>query len=682
MISGDLDWCLSQVSVNETQITLWLGDNNLPNTAALKGKQAQQWLGQECEQLVINCHSSLNSDAHNSNGLDLNAIGALSGTLKAGGICYLLCPALSQWVKASSRLTQHLINTIKEDDNLILLEQGCEIDLTPIEIKSQPHPPSKNAFNHSAYKTEQQQTAVEKIKRVVLGHRRRPLVLTADRGRGKSSALGIALAELLIEGKQKIIISAPRVASIHAVFSRASERLNVIKQSTTELITEQGTVQFMPPDELVRLNPNADLVMIDEAAAIPAPMLTQMVNNHSRIVFTSTIAGYEGTGRGFEIRFKQTLNLLTPNWQAYSMDQPIRWAVNDPLEQFVNQALMLNAHAATLTQSNNQIALSELEFTYWDRNKLLDDNQSLSQIIGLLTLSHYKTTPNDFKHLLEGSDVELYTLSNDDGIVATALIAKEGQLPEKLCQQIWQGERRPKGHLLPQTLSCHAGFIDAPKYSYARVIRIAVHPDIHSKGIGSHLLNLLSAHIKQQGIDFVGSSFGATNQLLNFWHNNGFTTVRLGLTIEATSNEYSVVVLKTLNSAAQHFQWTIQRKFDHELPQQLIEFYWLLPAPVVIRLLQQQKIENLQALTTQECADVESYINHKREYEFASIALHKLTLLAVIKNKAASLSDLQQQLLVAKVLRKQSWPIICDDLGFTGKKMAVTELKKVFCQLV
>ncbi|NQZ11850.1 MAG: tRNA(Met) cytidine acetyltransferase, partial [Algicola sp.] len=464
-------------------------------------------------------------------------------------------------------------------------------------------------------------------------------------------------------------------AAIHAVFTRAVELLTVIKQSATELITRQGTVQFMPPDELIRLNPSADLVMIDEAAAIPAPMLTQLVNQYSRIVFTSTIAGYEGTGRGFEIRFKQTLNQLTPSWQAYSMDQPIRWAANDPLEQFINQALMLNAQPA---QTNSRIIKSELKFTYWDRDKLLDDTQSLSHIIGLLTLSHYKTTPNDFKHLLDGSDVALYTLSKDDAIIATALIAIEDDLSDDLCQQIWQGERRPKGHLLPQTLSCHAGFIDAPKYRYARVIRIAVHPNIHSKGIGSQLLDQLTAHIKHQGIDFVGSSFGATNRLLHFWRNNGFATVRLGLTIEATSNEYSAVVLKPLNSAAQTFRSSMQHKFNHELPQLLIEFYPLLPAKLVIQLLQRQSVEYLPAMTEQEQADVDCYINHKREYEFASVALYKLTLLSIAKGLAITLSDLQQQLLVAKVLRKEPWQVICDELGFNGKKMAAAELKQTF----
>ena len=47
-------------------------------------------------------------------------------------------------------------------------------------------------------RTADQQRAVDAVVRVVTGHRRRPVVLTSDRGRGKSAAFGIAAAQLTI----------------------------------------------------------------------------------------------------------------------------------------------------------------------------------------------------------------------------------------------------------------------------------------------------------------------------------------------------------------------------------------------------------------------------------------------------------------------------------------------------
>jgi tRNA(Met) cytidine acetyltransferase len=689
VIAGQWDWCLAQLDdLSNQHNTFWLGDlpENRPTTTALTPQQTLQRLGQECDQLVINGFS----------GIDLNALGAISGTLTAGGLCYLLCPELAKWpllpdpqnqrfcvypydaASMPNRLVQHLVNTIIADKHCLLIEQDTDTTPPPSTIiATQPKTPQPI---NPPYKTEQQQLAVEKIKKVATGHRRRPLVLTADRGRGKSSALGLALSELLKAGKRNIIISAPHVASVAAVFERAVEQLNVIKQSATELITTEGSITFIAPDELIRQQPQADLVMIDEAAAIPAPMLTQLLKQYSRLVFTSTIAGYEGTGRGFEIRFKQTLNQLTPDWQAYHMTQPIRWAEHDPLEQFIHQALMLNAQAAEVMTKvvTSDFTPEQVTLTWQNRNTLLDNSKTLSQIIGLLTLAHYKTTPNDFRHLLDGSNIQLYTQTLNGDVVGTALVAIEGNFPDVLCEAIYHGERRPKGHLLPQTLSTHAGFIKAGQFRYARVMRIAIHPELQNQGLGSQLLQQLAAAFTQQSIDFIGAGFGVTGPLLSFWQNNGMHIVRLGLNVEATSNEYSSIVLQPLNAPATNLLNDMQHKFDDQLPHLLTEFYPLLPAGLVLQLLQQQTVKRLAPLDAQDLLDIDSYIHHRREYEFCSLALYKLALLAIAEQRTQRLDEQQVALLVAKVFRRQSWQEVCRDCGFVGKKVAAGALKRVF----
>ena len=678
VLCGERNWCQSQLELPQGNV-LWLGASAPEGTTQVNAKQARQWLGQECDALVIDAFE----------GIDLNALGALAGTIKAGGRCWLLCPPLAQWPQlpdsqarrfcvypedqspTTSLLNQWLVNTIKASPFVIVVEQDKPLPQPALKAVIEP----EFVFEHPTCLTQQQVMAVTRIRKVAEGHRKRPLVLTADRGRGKSSALGLAVAELLQAGKQHIIVSAPQLDSVQAVFARAREQLTVETQTHTLLDCAEGTLQFMAPDEIIRTRPKTDLLLIDEAAAIPAPMLTELLKHYSRIVFTSTISGYEGTGRGFEVRFKKTLSELTPQWQAWHMDTPIRWANGDPLEAFVNQALLLDTQAAEISDG---VKKREPIFSLLDKQTLVQQPRLLSQIIGLLTLAHYKTTPNDLRHLLDGNNIEVFVLSHADKVIGTALIAREGALPDDLAQAIFNGERRPRGHLLPQTLCYHAGFLAAAAPSYARVVRIAIHPDIQQQGLGSKILTELAQHYRQQGLDFVGSSFGATADLLRFWRRNGFIPARLGQTLEATSNEYSAVVLKPLSITARFLTRQLHHTFTSALPRQLTGHHQYLAPQALAELLKDTPVK---PLSPNELALLTSYLDHKREYEFAEEALHKVLLNALTGHECEQLSTQELQLMVDKVLRKHSWQTVVKSTGLTGKKAAVEALKAAFGKL-
>jgi tRNA(Met) cytidine acetyltransferase len=182
--------------------------------------------------------------------------------------------------------------------------------------------------------------AIEAVEHVATGHRRRPLVLTSDRGRGKSAALGIGAAHLMRRGIERIIVTAPRPDSAEQLFRHASRLLPGARSGRYSLSTDEAHLVFVAPDELVQTHPPADLLLVDEAAAIPTPMLERMLAQYSRIVFSTTVHGYEGTGRGFAVRFQQVLDHQTPGWRALRLHQPIRWAAQDPLERFVFRALL------------------------------------------------------------------------------------------------------------------------------------------------------------------------------------------------------------------------------------------------------------------------------------------------------------------------------------------------------
>ena len=101
-----------------------------------------------------------------------------------------------------------------------------------------------------------------------------------------------------------------------------------------------GSVEFIAIDQLLKKPVNASLVLIDEAAALPIYLLEQLLMNNSRLVFASTIHGYEGAGRGFTLKFQETLAAKYPKWRSLHLHEPIRWGVNDPLERLVFEACL------------------------------------------------------------------------------------------------------------------------------------------------------------------------------------------------------------------------------------------------------------------------------------------------------------------------------------------------------
>ena len=71
-------------------------------------------------------------------------------------------------------------------------------------------------------------------------------------------------------------------------------------------------------------------------------------------------------------------------------------------------------------------------------------------------------------------------------------------------------------------------------------MRIAVHPDLHSRGIGSEMLSKL---LGLNEYEYYSSSFGATEELIRFWHNNEFVPIKLGSHKDQASGTYSVVMV-------------------------------------------------------------------------------------------------------------------------------------------
>ena len=580
VVSGERDWLKRQIAALDSHLSCdpvcclssWLmiadKDHGLPLTETLKpiaGKQAHQILGREFPGILFDVWGGFNP----------NAFGQVCGTLVAGGVMIVLAPPLSDWpafadpehhslitgsgsiADVGNRFIQHLVGVIQADTDAVVLQQHEPLPSLPSTSVSQNDNPVvgvSDSENGVALTADQQRIVSNCVEHFKTSEKQ-VTVITADRGRGKSAALGLIAAELMLSETLNILVTAPGRGAVESLFTMLKPQCQAGGVLNNKLQIGQSRLRFMLPDQLLNEQPEADLLLVDEAAAIPAPVLRQLLE-YDQVIYASTIHGYEGTGQGFAVRFLNQLSVLRSEWRHLRMTQPIRWSEGDPLEAFCYKALLLDAEpvaADELSLSGDAISCRRL-----DRDELLQQPALLKQVFGLLILAHYRTTPGDLRILLDSPNLQVWiaeTIVKGEIVpVATALLAEEGPIEEALAQEIRAGRRRPKGQLIPQTLLAHSQIEDAGRYKGLRIMRIAVLPELQRQRIGQQLVDAIGLEALSH-YDWLGTSFGLTSGLLRFWQTTGMALVRLGHKRDKVSATHAAVMLKALSPAAADLQY-------------------------------------------------------------------------------------------------------------------------------
>lgn len=659
-LEGEQADCIARADALLGEAVFWLGEgpachNPLPAAKAL------QRLGQECDTLVLNAFSGFHPDA----------FGALAGTLRAGGLLLLLTPPRAQWPGYPDPDRVRLVARPEEAAQaghgfiarlMRLLEGDPALSLLPPDDGKpwQPLGPDRPLSDDQAL-------ALPAIHKVLHGHRRRPLVLSADRGRGKSSLLGIAAAELLRDQPDlQIIVTAPSQGTVATLFDHAAKRLGTTVEKLAGLA-------YCSPDRLVQEGLQPDLLLVDEAAAIPTPLLEAMLARHSRIVFATTEHGYEGTGRGFHLRFKRVLDRETPDWQEVHLASPIRWSARDPLEPLVFRLLGLNAEVA------DPLPPTRPHWRMIEQDVLAKDDALLNQVFGLLVLAHYQTTPSDLRALLESPSLDIHLLEEAQSLLGVALVAREGQIEPELAEAIWAGRRRPRGHLLPQSLLAHAGCRTAGERSYARVMRIAIHPELHRHGLGSLLLGQLEAYYRQAGLDYLGSAFSASADLLPFWRKAGLVALRIGLQRDAASGSHAALLLKALKAEHEPELALWRRRFVAQLPTLLAgEMKGLDPELVW------QCVQGSEPVSGEPdafvCDELACFAHHHKPFELCQPSLQHW--LAGNIDRLAPLTADERHLLIAAIWQYADWTRLAGRLQLAGKPALIKALRALLARLL
>ncbi|MBF0752148.1 MULTISPECIES: tRNA(Met) cytidine acetyltransferase TmcA [unclassified Pasteurella] len=510
--------------------------DSLPPQVLIVGEQGVHFskvtnlLGQEFEHILFDAR----------HGIHLEALAIAVGTLKMGGT---FCLVLSAWEDLEKRpdfdsLRWNSGTSVISTANFIHHFKQC-VEHHHFPILRQESAVSFPSVFHCEEKGKSATVEQQQILEQILQRKCDLYFLTAKRGRGKSALLGLLVNHI----DTPIYLTAPNKNAVNSLYDFAKE-----------------SVEFIAPDELSqRLRQNAAFaenawLLVDEAAMIPLSLLQQFSQYFRHIVFSTTIHSYEGTGRGFELKFKQKMHRT---FQQFELYQPLRWQKNDVLEDFIEDLLLLEVE-----DKFEQIA-------YNPQEEVQIDEIAQSQLIrapeffyGLMTLAHYRTSPIDLRRLFDGTGQRFYLAKYQRQLIGAIWALEEGGMEdETLIEQIRQGTRRPKGNLVPQSLCFHGNFPQACSLKSLRISRIAVQPHWQQKGIGQRLIS----SIDNAKVDFLSVSFGYTEELAHFWQKCGFILVHLGEHQEASSGCYSAIAVKGISEEGIAFVKIAQRQFQRNV---------------------------------------------------------------------------------------------------------------------
>ncbi|WP_086981253.1 GNAT family N-acetyltransferase [Vibrio aphrogenes] len=687
-----------QISNNEV---VWLGgEQTLLPSVHYGYKQGQQLLGQEIKILIVDF----------SCGFDANSFNAALGALCGGSILFFIhLNALAndyagQWIKRHV----HCWPQIRSLDSPLELDEAAvqalhlepALELQPFveqadtqaSFSQQVSPPEPAESQHSF---SQQQIAVQAIEKVLTGHRRRPLVINANRGRGKTSSLGIAAAKLMVERRISIIVTAPSVKSLSPLFTflaqagEGDSEITWLSQQANHWTLSNGSqLRFIAPDELLLSEVPADLVLVDEAAALPLPMLIQFVERYHRLVLSSTIHGYEGCGRGFTLKFLPWLDAHRPGWKLQSLTQPIRWAEFDPLEAWCFASFLLDADAhaqapwsdgeltAQLPTLTDNVRLQRIA-----KSQLVDDPKLFTELFGTLVLAHYQTSPNDLLQVLATDEIEVFAIIHSGSqphhlkILGCILTCREGQLSLPLISDIQKGKRRPKGHLAAAYLANHLAIDEPALQASIRVMRIAVHPSLHRHGIGVKALEELADCVRNE-FDFISVSFGATAELIGFWQSQ-FHLVSLGTRRDQSSGCYSAFMVQPLSESAQYWVERAHHHWAQQFQIALPFLYQQIQADTLAHLLFASSTAKVVSLPRVLC----HYAHGGNSFETALVTFQQFVFQYLQQSSSKDLTlgrmtlSPELRVVIDKVLLVQTWQEVAHKHQLTGRKQIEQTLK-------
>ncbi|MCP4875390.1 MAG: tRNA(Met) cytidine acetyltransferase [Gammaproteobacteria bacterium] len=645
VLQGTRSWCDERFeTIFQLHPTMQVLSNRNLVASATPFSKTDACLGSEARLVAMDLFEGFSADV----------LCIAAGLVCSGGILLLLSPIPRDWDMASDHyarwqgheisrrayFAEYFFNALEEDGKagVVLTE---EFDFASAASLSSLPVLQRTTIEDG--QTTEQRNCLQRVEQWLSSGRNGIVLINAGRGRGKSTCLGLLVKKF--QSSYKILLSANS------------------KQTAGALLDVVPDAEFVAPDRLLQHCPEADLLVIDEAAMIPLSILHRLSRIYPRLVMATTHGGYEGTGQGFMLRFVSALE--QHELIRLELEKPVRWCQQDHLEYWLDHCLML---ADDSTQQSSAPDLQACEL------RLLEDPTEpkffdlLKQVYPLLNSAHYRTRPSDLRMLMENPDLVLIVACCEGWVVAAALLNIEGGFETDMCEEIFLGRRRPRGHLLAQMLTAQAGLRYFARYRGIRIQRIAVAGHCRRNGLGTRLLQRALRYASDNSLDYVGASFALDPDTACFWQHAGFKPVHISYGKGKSSGSQSIAVLQAVNAEISAEMNKLQQRISLQLPTWMTQFLQDMDARQVVALLRYVGFDT--SIDEIELSEIEAFALGNKGFELCFASLQKY-----VMQRVAQSDHECDALLIEKAIQNRHWNLLERESGSEGRKQLQTRLR-------
>ena len=479
-----------------------------------------------------------------------NIVAGVAETVRAGGALVLVLPPLASWNPGPPGGTglyrEYLLRSFSEARSILWLDTVNNRVLAhrvpggkPGPVKPQKPPPTRHGVPRVLREktaTRSQALGLEAFASMLRG-KTRSLLVYGNRGRGKSYLLGLGLALAVhwhAVGRAEVV--APSLEQAESTARGLLEGLRLLGHREHRIREHKGLVlRVTGPWYRIRFSDPegaepAPLLVVDEAARIGIARTRRLSWRSGRIVVSTTIHGYEGSGRAVaHLLVDQLPKPLSRVW----LEEPVRYHPGDPLEEWLYRVFLLDVEPPETSAEPGEVVVKPI-----DRAEMARSTQLLRRVAGVLALAHYRNEPDDILVLLEAKNHSVY-----------AALAR-GREVVGVVDAAWEEPGSPREERLGLTLLSVHGGPGAQELRGARVVRIAVLPGLQRRGIGTALLRRVEAEARERGVDVATAVF-SRHDVIGFWAANGYRAVYISPRYNRVTGEKNIAFAKPLTARAE-----------------------------------------------------------------------------------------------------------------------------------